>query len=537
MPQMKGGRAVVESLAAAGVEVVFGIPGVHTLEIYDALFDRKELRHILARHEQGAGFMADGYARTSGRAGVVIAITGPGVTNLATALGEAYGDGSPLLVISSEVERRFIGQDRGCLHQLKDQLGLTRGLVKWNACAYRVEDIPRLIRVGSEGTRAGRPGPVHIQIPLDVLAESAEVEFPASSPPSFPEARREDIRAAADLLKGARRPFIYAGSGVLWAEASAELAALAEALSAPVLTTSLGKGAFPADHPLFLGGTWRAAEANPVKEYILGCDLVLVVGNRLSALETLNWTMPLPRNLIQIDADPEEVGRNYPVRLGIAGDPRRVLGQILAELRGFQPASRLEEVQRVREEAEGEIARQHPKLSALMAGIRRALPRDGVLSVDATRAGYFLVRHFPALEPRTFLHPQNFLTLGFAFPAALGAKLAHPARAVVAVAGDGGFLFTAQELATAMLYGLGVPILLFNDGSFGAVKRRQMEEYGGRTIGVDLANPDFVKLAQAYGAEGMRVEALEKVEGRLAEALARPIPTLIEIPWELVEEK
>ena len=332
MAIMTGGQAVVAALQAEGVRAVFGIPGMHTLHLYEALRTAPTIRHFTTRHEQGAAFMADGYARATGEPGVCLAITGPGATNTLTALGNAYCDSSPVFCITSEIATGHIGQGYEVFHELRDQLGLFAGVTAWNERAARVAEIPGAVHRAMVALRTGRPRPAHLEIPIDVLAATGEVEIAAPAAVERPAADPGQVAAAAALLARARFPLIYAGGGVNSAGASAALVSLAERLGAPVLTTFTGKGAIPEDHPLSLGcGPWRRGL---IADYLARADLLLVVGARLAQVETRDWTLPLPKTLVHVDIDPTVIGRHYPATVGVIGDARRALEQIAAALAG-----------------------------------------------------------------------------------------------------------------------------------------------------------------------------------------------------------
>ena len=332
MAIMTGGQAVVAALQAEGVRAVFGIPGMHTLHLYEALRTAPTIRHFTTRHEQGAAFMADGYARATGEPGVCLAITGPGATNTLTALGNAYCDSSPVFCITSEIATGHIGQGYEVFHELRDQLGLFAGVTAWNERAASVAEIPGAVHRAMVALRTGRPRPAHLEIPIDVLAATGEVEIAAPAAVERPAADPGQVAAAAALLARARFPLIYAGGGVNSAGASAALVSLAERLGAPVLTTFTGKGAIPEDHPLSLGcGPWRRGL---IADFLARADLLLVVGARLAQVETQDWTLPLPKTLVHVDIDPTVIGRHYPATVGVVGDARRALEQITAALAG-----------------------------------------------------------------------------------------------------------------------------------------------------------------------------------------------------------
>jgi acetolactate synthase-1/2/3 large subunit len=528
---MTGGQAVAEALRAEGVHVVFGIPGMHTLHLYEALRTCPSIRHITTRHEQGAAFMADGYARVTGEPGVCLAITGPGATNTLTALGNAYSDSSPVLCITSEIATDFIGRGNEVFHELRDQLGLFSGVTACNERVVTVAEIPGAVRRAIHSLRTGRPRPAHLEIPTDVLAATGEAEIVPPAPSERPSADPTQVDAAASLLARARVPLIYAGGGVAAAGANAALISLAERLGAPVVTSYTGKGAIPEDHPLSLGcGPWRCGL---IADYMARADLLLAVGTRLAQVETQDWTLALPKTLVHVDIDAAVIGRHYPAAVGVVGDARRALEQILDTLAGMElqaatsPAAEIVQWQAAtRARLRGEPA------FAFMAALRAALARDAIVTNDAALVNGWTAQHLPSYAPRSFVFPSGFAALGFALPAALGAKIAFPNRQVVAVCGDGGFLFTGQELATAVQYGLDVVVLLFNDSGYGSIARMQRAHFGA-TFAADLVNPDFVELAEAFGAWAVRAHTPEDVGSAVAKALRAHQPALIEVAASL----
>ncbi len=530
--RVRGGEAVVRTLERLGVEVVFGIPGVHTLEIYDALFS-SPIRHVLARHEQGAGFMADGYARVSGKPGVAIVITGPGVTNIATAIGEAFADSSPVIVIASNVEQPWQGKMLGHLHDCKDQLGIMRALTAWAERARTVQEVPELLREAFARALGGRARPMYVEIPLDVLRESGDVHIDSLTRPLpvRPEPNAVAIDLAVAAIEEAEHIVLYCGGGAVASEAEQELVELAERLGAAVLTSLQGKGAVPEDHPRCLGNLWEPG--NAVDELLRQADLVLIFGSKLGAQDTGNGRMPLPERRIRIDIDREEILRQYPPTLPIVADVRVAARVLLAALesRGiYRTGWPVEELRARKQEALAQAwGASH---AGWIQAIRAALPRDGILVNDMTMMAYVGNRHYPVYHPRTYLFPTGYGTLGFALPAAIGAKIARPDVPVVALVGDGGYQFTMQELATAVQFRVGIPIVIFDDACYTAVKDEQARSYGGRFIAVDLVNPDFVHLAKAYGVRGVRVMTPEQLSEELVIALGRDVPTIIDVPIE-----
>ena len=537
---MTGGQLVVECLARRGVEVVFGMPGAHTIAIYDALYRHPKIKHILVRHEESAALMADGYSRATGKVGVCCVTTGPGVTNAATGLAVAHGDSIPVLLISSQVHSEAAKTRRGLFHAM-DQLTLTKPITKWNGRAETVEQIPQVIAEAFRILTNGRRGAGHVEVPMNVLQAEAKVEslreVNGSEFNSQPRVPTSELRRAAQMLLQSQRPVILAGGGVIAAEAWTELVAIAELLQAPVLMSPMGKGAIPADHPL-CGGvtfTWVTADLQNMERSISPlasmADAALAVGFRFSQLATVNYTLPVPKRLVQIDIDPDELGANYPVEAGIVADAKLALQELRESLEaeGVQRGAR-------RNWLPGS-ARPQPRIDVGPAShppvhwwnLREQLKRDAIVAADIARSGYALVGQFPVYQPRTFMHSASFIAMGHAFPAALGAKVAFPDRQVVSVSGDGCFLMTGQELATAVQHGINVVAIVVNDGCLTGIAALQDTYYGGRRTAVDLVNPDFVRFAESFGAVGLRVTRADEFAPALQTALEAEKPSLIEI--------
>ena len=329
MPRLTGGQALVQTLVAEGVDTLFGIPGSHSLSVYDALLDRPEIRHVLVRHEQGAAFMADGYARSTGRLGVCLTTTGPAALNTLGALATSYGDSCPVLLLCTQIPSAYIDAGKGVYHEVPDQLGMLERVTAFSTRASRVEEISGKLREAIRRARSGRPRPVALELPVDVLDDACEVTIPTACPPSPPDVDRDQVERAARLIARSKRPILWAGGGVVSGGACDALARLADRLQAPVLTTNLGKGALPADHPLHLG---YLLGQRPVRDYLDGCDLLLAVGTRFSYLATDRWTLRLPETIVHIDVDPEMIGKNYPAALGLVGDAAATLEAILGRL-------------------------------------------------------------------------------------------------------------------------------------------------------------------------------------------------------------
>lgn len=528
---MTGGQLIVECLVRHGVDVVFGIPGAHTMSIYDALYHHPKITHILVRHEQSAAMMADGYARSTGRPGVCCVTTGPGVTNAATGLAVAHNDSIPVLLISSQVHSEAAKKRRGLFHAM-DQLALTKPITKWNARVDRASEISQVIAKAFQMLTTGRRGAVHVEVPLNVLSEVTDFED-SELEIKTTEANNAGIHRATELLRRAERPLIFAGGGVIAAEAWQELVEAAELLQAPVLMSPMGKGSIPADHPL-CGGvtfTWVTADLQHMEKSVSPlssmADAALAVGFRFSQLATVNYTLPVPDVLVQIDIDAAEIGANYDVSVGIQTDAKVALRQLCNALKNDRPrAPWMPDSARPQKRINlGPVSR--PPVD--WWDLREMLQRDAIVAADIARSGYALVGQFPAYEPRTFIHSASFIAMGHAYPAALGAKVAFSERQVVSVSGDGCFLMTGQELATAVQHGINVVAIVINDRCLTGIAALQDSQYQGRRIAVDLVNPDFVRFAESFGALGLRVTRADQFKPSLERALRAGKPALIEI--------
>lgn len=544
--RLSGAQALLATLRAYDVDTIFGIPGVHTLPIYDALREQPGLRHVLARHEQGAGFMADGYARIAGRPGVVCTITGPGATNAATPLAGAYADSIPLLVISTSLPRASKGQFRGELHGTKNQFGAMDALAGWARAVEYVEEIPVALQDAFRVMRASRPRGAYLEIPLDLLEAEAEVEIPDPTfhADALVHPSQDTIASAARLLAEARNPLIIAGAGVTFARANEQLARLAELLQAPVLLGSKSHDVLPTDHPLVIAA--RGFAPRELRPLVESSDVALVIGSKLGAqrtgttvleggkiktLRTRDGGLPLPTQLIHIDIDPAEIGHNYPASIGIAADARLALEALLEALHDQPRAatSRADEIAQIKEALRARVRRSYGEAISLLDGLREGLPREGIVVADMTMLGYASAQYLPVYEPRTLIHPSELCSIGCGLPLALGAQIAAPDRPVVALCGDGGFLLNAGELATAVQEKLPVVVVIFNDATYTAVKSDQQRRFGGRYIATDLLAPDYVALATAFHARGIRAEDPTALRDAISTAIHADGPTVIEV--------
>jgi acetolactate synthase-1/2/3 large subunit len=524
-----GGHVVVDALEALGAETAFGLPGVHALGIWEAL-RASPVRYIGFRTELNAAFAADGYARAGGKPAALLLSTGPGALNSLTGLMEASSAHVPLVAIASQIPGDLIGRGRGYLHELRDQRASFEPIVKWSARARSAEDVPELLAEAWQRAQTPPTGPVFLEIPVDVLTRETDVRVEgldgAASQPAVPQPAA--LGDAVRVLAGAESPLVWAGSGVLRSGAWRELRAVAEALRAPVVTSYMGKGAFPEDHELSAGS---ACDEAAFRELVEGADAVLAVGTELGAETTQQYTLQFGGQLVQIDADEERIGSTFPA-LGLVGDARTTLAALAERLPARDPDGKAEERARsVRERIDSGLEEQGRQLErGLLASVRDALPREAASAWDMTILAYWAGAHFPALSPRRFLYPLGSGTLGYAWPAALGATVALGAP-TLAVVGDGGFLYGVQELATARQYDLPTTLLLVDDGGYGILREYQRDTYG-ESFAVDLEQPDFPQLARAFG-----IPVEPTTPDALGDALRRALetggPAVVHLPARL----
>jgi acetolactate synthase-1/2/3 large subunit len=533
---MTTGQVITESLIAHGVDTVFGIPGAHMYDFNDALAQRQDrLRFITTRHEQGAGYMAYGYAKSSGKVGTYTVVPGPGVLNSGAALCTAYGATAPVLCITGNIMANLIGQGRGQLHELPDQLALLRGLTKWSERINHPTEASQVMAEAFRQLRSGRIRPVAVEAPWDVFGMKAEVAPVAPLAPLAPPVPDPDaVAAAARLIASARRPLICVGAGALAAgESILELATL---LQAPVTAHRSGKGIVSEESPY--GMSFVAAW-----DYWRECDLLIGIGSRLE-LPYLRWRwFPQDLKVVRIDIDPTEMVRLKP-DVGIVSDAAlgtRALTGALAQL-NQRRAPQSEAFAAIKQRAHAAIQSVAPQMAYINV-IRAVLPRDGFYCEEISQVGFTSRFGFPVYQPRQYVTCGYQDNLGFGFNTALGVKVANPDKAVVAVSGDGGFLFGVQELATAVQYGINLVTIVFNNSSFGNVRRDQIERYGSRFLGAELRNPDFVKLADSFGALALRADSPAQLRMALEQALAAGAPAVIEVrcpagsetsPWSFI---
>ncbi len=519
---MTGGEALVRSLYQEGVRVVFGLPGVQLYGVMAALRDEPRIRFVNTRHEQATSFMADGYARASGSFGTALVVPGPGLLNAMSGLSTAYSASSPVLMISGQVPRDSIGKDVGLLHEVNDQQECIRPVTKWRRRVLQVADVPAAVREAVIQLRSGRPRPVEIEMPPETMEDEGLVELlpPVEVRPQVPSGR--DLDRAVEALLAARRPLIYAGGGVHLSGAHEALGQVAEHLQAGVAQSAEGKGAVSDHNSLSLGAAlWRESA---LRAHVQEADVVLAVGSRLAQV-----TFKPGTRIVQIDADEQEIGRNHKDTLGLVGDARATLEALLERLRAAAAprTSRKAEHEALRARTAAENTME-PNAS-IIKSLRAGAPENTILVAGMTQIGYYSRPFWPVYEPRTYLSSSYSGNLGYAYPVALGAKVARPDRPVVSISGDGGFLFNAQELSTAARHRINVVAVVFNDSSYGNVARDLDESWGGQ-YGAELQNPDFMKLADAFGVAGLRAKAPTEVGRLVREAIELDRPALVEVP-------
>ena len=518
---MKGGEILIECLKAQGVSAVFGMPGTQNIQIYDALLQRGggTIDHYLVRHEYAATQMADGFARATGEPGVAITVPGPGASNASTGILEAFTDCAPVLLITGQSDSSLYSKHPSKMFHGLDQMHFFESITKYCAIAHTVAEIPVVVENAFKAMRNGRPGPTMLEFPMDVVTGEGDVRIPRRvERAELPPPDDADLSTAVETIRNAKMPVIFAGSAVFHANARNELRLLAEKLNAPVIVTRNGKGVLSEDHPLAL----QICYGYLGREALERSDCLIGIGPRFTSIDTRNWSLELPQPFIQIDEDANEIGLEYPCDVGVVGDLKLTLQALIEDVTPGQ-----NEWDEVLTELRANFDAQ-PSLPVIHE-LQDVLPRDTIYAIDVHALGYASFAELPIYDPRTFLYPNIGVALGHAYPAAIGAKVAHPDRPVICFSGDGGFLMGAVEMATAMKYGINVVAIVVNDGALSAIKGSQLKGCEGRTIDTDLLNPDFVEFAQSFGAYAKRVENLDDFKETLRDALAAEKPALIEV--------
>ncbi len=525
------GEVLVKLLENYGVKLVFGIPGVHTVELYRGLAE-SSMRHVTPRHEQGAGFMADGYARVTGQPGVCFIITGPGMTNIATAMAQAYADSIPMLVISSVNARHQLAGGNGHLHELPSQRNLTAGFTAFSHTLTTPDALPEILARAFAVFESERPRPVHIEIPLDVIIAPADhLPLARSARLSRPTACAQAIAQAAARLTQAQRPLILAGGGAV--DSGAALQRLAEHLQAPIALTINAKGLVAQDHPLLLGSSQSTTHTRAL---VREADVVLAIGTELAETDydvVFDGGFEIPGELVRIDIDAQQLARNYQATIGIVADARQATEALLAAVavtpqRSALPSWGAPRVAQVRSAIVTAYDAPTRAQKKLLETLRQVFP-DVLMVGDSTQPVYVGNLVYDATAPRSWFNSSTgYGTLGYGLPAAIGAKLGDDRRAVVCLIGDGGLQFTLPELASAVEAQVPVIVVLWNNAGYGEIKR-YMTERDISPIGVDIYTPDFIALAHGFGCAGERIHSIEALLEALPRAAARNVPTVLEI--------
>jgi acetolactate synthase-1/2/3 large subunit len=521
-----GGDAVCAALERLGVRTVFGIPSQQNLALYDALARHGRIRLIGARHEAGAVHAADGYARATGELGVAIVSTGPGTANAVNGLYEAGFGSSPVLLITTQVDRVHLGRGRGFIHDADNQLQMLRSVTRRSECVMHPHRIADTILSVAADILTGRPQPGAVEIPTDLLSAPAPTGAPEAPRRVVLEPDDALVARAAELLGAAKRPLLWLGGGAVSGSAAAEVRQLAERLGAPVVSSLNGRGAFPTDHPLFVGSQTHYPAFRSLLEQ---ADAVLAIGTRFQAVATWFWSLPMPPRLIHIDADATMIGRNYPAELGIVGDARLTAGRLAGQLGAVSvDPDYLALASRVRGELAAEIERRiGPDHARICDAIDRLAPRERIVVCDATMTGTTWGNlRLPVRDAREFLYPTS-LAIGPALPLGIGAAIGSGKRTIV-VHGDGGIMLSLGELATAIEAGAPVTVLVFNSQGYGSLKYLQ-DQGGVPHVAVDLHTPDFTALGKAMGLESRHAGDVAEFEQAFAAAMASDGPNLIEV--------
>ncbi len=543
-PRMKAGEAVIELLKQEGVTHIFGIVGSSFLDILDPLYDRDDIQFVGVRHEQGAALMADGFSRISGKPGVILVTNGPGVLNLTFGVGSAYVAHSPMVVLAPSASRDHQYRDST---QEFDQVALFAPITKASFPVNKIERLPDAIRHAFRVATSGKMGPVLVDIPRDLLP-GAEVDIDITPPDTYRTGQtrsrgdRDLVDKAARVILAAERPVIVAGGGVQWSNAGGEVTRMADLLGAPIVTSYGRADAVPNDHPHFLGHLGRLG-SEEAADAIRQSDAILAVGTRLGQSTTFfdNRFVPTGVPIVQIEIDPKELGRNYPISVGIEGDAKAVMMELLELVQQAEPRPNSAWVSEIgdwrarrnqRLQDEGNLSSMPVKPQRVYAELRKVIPRDAIIALDAGLAPNFGQDRLMYYEPRSLMTSLDLGGLGFSFPAAIGASFAAPNRPVINFNGDGGFLFNAQEFETAVRYRQKLITVVMNNDCWGSEKAYQRYAFNERYVGADTVNPRFDKYAELFGGTGFYVERPEDIGNAMLEALKVDGPSIIEIPTD-----
>ena len=534
MTRLSGADAILQSMINNGVDTIFGLPGGQLDHFFDAMYHEQDRINLIGtRHEQGAAYMAYGYARSTGKVGTYTVVPGPGVLNSTAALCSAYATNTPVLCLTGQIPSRSIGKGYGELHELPDQLATMKSLTKYAERIDHPSQAPAIVDEAFKALKSGRPRPVSLEMPMDIMALQSDVHLKKAyeNKPEAPDL--DQVKAVAKILTSAKKPMIVVGGGAL--HAAEEVQAVAEILQAPVVSFRSGRGIVSDRH--YLGQNYPAGH-----QLWADADVVLGIGTRLQ-LQQQFWGVDDDLKILRIDIDPVEIDRINVPEVGIVGDSKTVLEYLLPEIASYAGTreSRRDELEALKKSVNAKLQKVQPQMSYLDV-IRQELPDDGIFCDEITQVGFTSWYGLPVYKPRQIITCGYQGTLGYGYATALGVKVANPDKAVISVTGDGGFLFTATELATAVQYGIGLVTIIFNNNKFGNVQRQQAEWFGGRLISSDLHNPDFVKFAESFGAAAYRTNSPAGLREFIRKGLDHKGPTIIEVvitedmasPWEFI---
>ena len=524
-----GGEVLIKCLYKEGIRVIFGLPGV---QIYDAIIpilDYPNMKFITTRHEQATTYMADGFARASGKIGVSMIVPGPGLQNASAGITNAYASSSQVLVITGQINRDKISKNIGILHEINDQIDIIKPITKAQTRVLKAKDLPAAVKKSFFLLRTGRPRPVEIEIPPEALSEIAEPFEYTTTKITDETINTKHLEQAVEIILKSKNPVIWAGGGVHLSNSSNDLLALVEYLQIPVLTTPEGKGSISDKHYLSIGSPQGRSTGNSkdlLRDFFYTCDVVLAIGTRFANAEPKK-----NQKVIQIDIDTKEIGRNHKNTLGLVGNAKNIIPKLLKLIKLKNKPRDVKKTifEKMKFERYDNPSNQVEPLSAYVKALRKAIPEDGILVTDMTTVAYYSRTHYHTYKPRSYFTSSYSGNLGSAFPTALGVKVAKPEKVVVSISGDGGFLFNVQELATAVQYKINTISVIFNDQSFGNVKRDMKKMFNNKGLGAYLINPNFIKLAESFGAVGMKAKNPKELEDLINQAISINKPVVIEV--------
>jgi len=526
MSKLTGGQALVKSLVREGVGVVFGLPGVQMYGIISALRDEPTIKLIVPRHEQATTYMADGFYRSTGLTGVALVVPGPGIYNAGAGLSTAYSRSSSVVLIAGQIPRKTIGKDLGGLHEVNDQMEITRPVTKWQKRIFRPNEVPDAIHTAFNQSKSGRTRPVHIELPPETMVETEPVKLLEPIPINNTVPQIEKCLEVVNFISNASKPVIYAGGGIARSNSEKEFINFVDRLGIPVITSASGKGVIPDDHPLCLGSSIGAF--GHLKNYIENADLIIAIGTRFSLRNPIKDNV----KVLHIDIDQSVIGKVHKNSIGIVGDIKQFLNIISKKSNPISEEKLKDNISittEIRKKIDESSEEHNEPQKSYLNFIREGTPRNAFFIAGMTQLGYYSRPHWPTYYPKTYIDSGYSGNLGFSFPTALGVKIGNPDKPVICLSGDGGFMYNSSELSTAVKYGINVVTIIYNDGAYGNVARDLDDDFGG-AYETSFSNPDFVKLAESYGAVGMRAQTPDKIIDLIPEALEQKKPVLIDMP-------